>query len=198
MHINDLSPKEIKQFHRALGRSVGCTYVNSGPLAWYARGLLDRVTFDALQYVPQSLIELRPCAVWRIVLLPYDIGTDEISPKSQVYTAVHEALHTVRIRRFPGGTVKWYAEYFNPHDRAFCTLEEASASESEADVRFWAEGTVRQPSFDGYWLRDFSQLAQDAYAHRIKQLKHSGRGKAFDKVSKAAIRILEGMGVEPR
>jgi hypothetical protein len=199
VQIDHLSSKQIKQFHSELGRAIGCVFVNSGPLAWLAKRTLDKIGMSYFNFVPEKLLFSRPMCTGRIILLPYAVGCDEIPAARQIYTAVHEACHCQRVKDFPGNVFDWMANYFNPKNRKFCALEEGAAWQSVAAVSWAVEGRIKRLKLESYWLDAGAfSLAERSYKAYYKQLQMSGRGSSHDPVSKAAIKILLRMGVEPK
>ena len=196
MRINDLSPLDLKDFHNALGKRFGVTFVNSGPMAALAKAMINRACSGLLDTVPASLLRLRPMCAWKFILLPYKPGDRRVPARVQVTTAIHEVLHFVRMRNDKLSVAQWYASYFDPSYPEFRALEEGSAWESVADVLYWAEGKIPSISLEGYFLTDDEMgLAHKSYNQRKKQLFASHRGKTFDPVSSSSIRILDSLGV---
>lgn len=195
MIIDDLSQSDIKKFHSELGKKTGVRFVNSGPIAALAKRYFDKLVNSYSPFdVPDEIVKLMPCTVWRICLLPYAPGCASVSNLVQICTAVHEAMHGVRIKKYRGTVTEWYGNYFSKsHFRA---LEESSAWESVADVMYWSIGRFFTLKIDEYLVGNDKKLANASYNARISQLMKSGRGSTFDEVSTAAVNILIGLGVD--
>lgn len=198
--LNKLSSQQIKDFHRALERKFGVTFFDNTSV-WFnlLKLLLNRIfnksgvksgVYERVNTV-FSDIALRPCCIWQFILLPWQIGDQSVSGRSQVLTAIHECEHALRLREYPGRTAKWYGEYFSRD--SFRALEEGAAQIVASEVWYWASGVFRPLDLEGYFCSNQSiDTARKVYDKRKRQVMEFGPGSASSEVSRFAIDELKG------
>jgi hypothetical protein len=131
------------------------------------------------KYLPLSPPELRPMTWGKLVFLPEgNISNDVL---------VHEAQHTVQIRKHDGSKANWYMLYFT--DPKFRATQEVMAQVAVAEWRYWMSGEVRPVQLDGYfYTNEAKDHAVVLYEKCIRDLRQMGQGYALTKAGGAAIR----------
>jgi hypothetical protein len=198
VQLKDLSTQQVIEFHDKLGYEVGFAFVcfkdNSYVDEWFRR-----ITISYQGIIPEDILRNRPFVAWRAAILPYTPGTIEVPPEKQIKTAIHEAVHVNRIKKYRGTVFDWYKMYFeSDHDRA---LEEGSANECvKIDVQYALTGTFGKLNLStGYCLSpEAIESAERSFEMRKRVIKRMGRGTTLDLVSSVSLQILDEMGVAIR
>jgi hypothetical protein len=133
------------------------------------------------KYVPLSPPELRPQTWGKLVFLPEGNVSND--------TLIHEAQHTVQIRKHKGSKANWYMLYFT--DPMFRASEEVMAQVAVAEWLYWVTGgnTIPELQLDGYFYTNAAkEHAVMLYEQCMHDLRRMGQGYALTKAGGAAIR----------
>jgi hypothetical protein len=198
MNVNQVTPKQMRWLHKQMANKFGVKiYHDSRKLtARIARWFYNRLMARYLKTVPKEMARLRPCCIGDIIFLPWQSGDESIRNLKQISTLVHELVHSTRIFDAPGGTKRWYSQYFL--DDRFRALEETTAIQASADLGYWYTGTYRELSLKSYYCGPTAErIAYSDYDRQRKVTKSKGRGSTFCSVCAQAIKLLQEIGVTP-
>jgi hypothetical protein len=131
------------------------------------------------RYAPLDPPELRPMTWGRVVFLP--------EGRVSQNTLIHEAQHTVQIRKHRGSKANWYGLYFT--DDKFRATQEVMAQFAVAEWKYWRLRIIPALQLKGYCYSDTAkEHAIRLYDKCCRDLRSLGPGHALTKAGGAAIR----------
>jgi len=200
-----MSHSEIVNFARDMERRCDVRIVDESQLNWIAAWTYRRMKKQYQKHIDRLRDELRPCCLCAgdvcFVVLPFELGTTELTPQYQEDVITHECQHAFDVRGYPKSSLNWAKCYVM--NQTFRAHAEGGPNTAEAELQYWRSGQYDLPKLSAnqylIWKESAARVFTEGCTTRREAVLAQGENwRPTQPAARHAIEILKSFGYDGR